>query len=94
MQLLVRNKVKDFATWFSFFGEESAAAAEYGVTLDRVWQSMDDPNNVFFILNVEDVDRANAFMARPESAEVGEKSGVIDGEFYYLEPVTGNQAAL
>lgn len=87
MQLLVRNKVKDFATWYQFFGAETVAAAEFGVTLDRVWQSMDDPNNVFFILNVEDVDRANAFMARPESAEVGEKSGVIDGEYYYLEPV-------
>ncbi|MGI9222529.1 MAG: hypothetical protein ACR2QS_15995 [Woeseiaceae bacterium] len=90
MQLLVRNKVRDFATWYRFFGEESAAATEHGLSLDRVWQSMDDPNNVFFILNVEDVDRANAFMARPESVEVGEKSGVIDGEFYYLEPVPVN----
>ena len=87
MQLLVRNRVKDFATWYGYFDTESEAAAEYGVTLDRVWQAHDDPNNVFFILNVEDVERADAFMARPESAEVGEKSGVIDGEFYYLTPV-------
>ena len=87
MQLLVRNKVKDFATWMQYFDVEAVAAAEYGVTLDRVWQTLDDPNNVFFVLNVESVDRANDFMARPESAEVGEKSGVVDGEFWYIEPV-------
>ncbi len=33
MQLLVRNKLKDFSTWYTHFEEDSAAAAEYGVTL-------------------------------------------------------------
>jgi hypothetical protein len=42
---------------------------------------------VFFILNVEDIERANAFIARPESQEIGDKSGVIDGEIHYLEPL-------
>ena len=87
MQLLVRNKVKDFSTWRAHFDEDSSAAAEYGVTLASLWQTTDDPNNVFFLLDIEDVDRANAFMARPESQEIGVKSGVIDGEFYYLEAV-------
>ena len=87
MQLLVRNKVEDFAKWRAYFEEDSATAAEYGVTLARLWQTADDPNNVFFLLDVEDVDRANAFMARPESQEIGVKSGVIDGEFHYLETV-------
>ena len=88
MQLLVRNKVKDFSTWYAYFNEDSVAAAEYGVKLAGLWQTTDDPNNVFFILDVEDVDRANAFMARPESQEMGVKSGVIDGEFHYLEAVS------
>lgn len=85
MQLLVRNKVKDFANWYVYFDSENAAAAEYGLTVAALWQSLDDPNNVFFLLNVKDVDRANAFMARPESQEIGAKSGVIDGEYYFLE---------
>ncbi len=57
------------------------------MTLACLWQSADDPNDVFFLLDVEDVDRANAFMARPESQEIVVKSGVIDGEFHYLEAV-------
>ncbi len=87
MQLLVRNKVKDFSKWYAYFAQDSTAAAEYGVTLAGLWQTVDDPNNVFFLLDVEDLDRANAFMARPESQEIGAKSGVIDGEFHYLETV-------
>ena len=87
MQLLVRNKFKDFSIWHAYFQEDSAAAAAHGVTLAALWQTADDPNDVFFLLDVENVDRANAFMARPESQEIGIKSGVIDGEFHYLEAV-------
>ncbi len=87
MQLLVRNRVKDFSKWYAYFEKDSAAAAKYGVTLMRLWQTADDLNNVFFLLDVEDVDRANAFMARPESQEIGVTSGVIDAELHYLEAV-------
>lgn len=87
MQLLVRNKVKDFSTWHTHFEADREAAAEYGVTLAMLWRTADDPKDVYFLLNVETVEQANAFMARPESQEVGERSGVIDGEFRYLEPL-------
>jgi DNA-binding Lrp family transcriptional regulator len=87
MQLIVRNKVKHFSTWYEYFKADSTVAAEYGVTLASLWKTAEDPNDVFFLLDVEDVDRANAFMARPESHELGVKSGVIDGEFHYLEAV-------
>ena len=87
MQLLVRNKVEDFAKWREYLVADKIPAEEYGLKLVSLWQSMDDPNEVFFLLDVADVDRANAFMARPESREIGEKSGVIDGEFYYIKPV-------
>lgn len=87
MQLLVRNKVEDFSKWHRYFEQDSTVAAEYGMTIAGLWQSANDPNDVFFLLNVEDVDRANAFMARPESQEMGIKSGVIDGELHYIEAV-------
>ena len=87
MQLLVRNKVKDFSKWLAYFESEAGAAARYGVTLAQMWQNADDPNDVFFLLDIDDVERANAFMARPESEEIGIKSGVIDGEIHYLDAV-------
>ena len=87
MQLLVRNRVEDFKKWYAYFEADSEAAAEYGLTLASLWQTSGDPNNVFFLLDVQDVERADAFMARPESQEIGVKSGVVDGEFHYLETV-------
>ncbi len=87
MQLLVRNKVEDFTKWREYLVADKTPAEDYGLKLVSLWQSMDDPNEVFFLLDVADVDRANAFMARPESREIGEKSGVIDGEFHYIKPV-------
>ena len=87
MQMLVRNRVKDFPAWHRYFDADLAAAADHGLTLVALWQALEDPNTAFFILDVEDIDRANAFLARPESQEIGIKSGVLDGEFHYVESV-------
>ena len=85
MQLLVRNAVRDFDTWRAYLKQDTAAAAEYGLTLERLWRSQDDPNVAFFLFEVEDRDRAEAFMARPESAEIGQASGVLEGEAYFIQ---------
>ena len=87
MQLLVRNRVADFKTWLEAFDADRERAAGFGLAPAGIWQSKDDPNEVFFLLDVEDVDRADAFMAQPESRAVGQKAGVIDGDFHYIRRV-------
>lgn len=87
MQLLVRNRVKDFEIWRRYFDADREVAAAYGIQTRDLWRSTDDPNDVFFVLNVEDRARADAFMARPESARIGELAGVLDGEIHYLQSV-------
>lgn len=82
--LLVRNRVKDYTVWRRYLEQDSVVAAAYGITLAHIWQSADDPQEVFFVLNIEDRSRADAFMARPESVRIGELSGVLDGEVHYL----------
>lgn len=86
MQLLVRNKIRDFTTWRGYLEADRQAAAEYGLELVSLWQSSCDPNDAFFLMDVKNVDQALAFMARPESRETGEKSGVLDGTYWFLEP--------
>lgn len=85
MELLVRNKVRDFDHWKGVFDQQSEAGLAAGMKLARMWRTADDPNNVFFILEVEDRKRAEDYMHAPESAEVGRKAGVIDGEYYFLD---------
>lgn len=84
MQLLVRNEVEDFDRWKEIFDAQAEPARAYGLAVVHLWRSADNPNEVFFILAVEDRARAEAFMARPVSEAVGEASGVIDGEFHFL----------
>jgi hypothetical protein len=85
MYLLVRNKVKDFDKWAKVFHKQNPAAEAAGLAVEHLWRDADDPNTAWFLLSVENREKADAFMAAPESAEAGEVSGVIDGEFHYLE---------
>ena len=84
-RLIVRNKVKDFAVWKPIFDEQIEAGRTAGMEVENLWRCSDDPNEVFFIMTVADREAADAYMADPKSAEVGERSGVIEGECWYVE---------
>ena len=85
MVLLVRNRVKDADRWKRVFDAQAAAGAAAGLTVLHVWRSVDAPDQVFFLLDVEDREKAEAYMASPESAAVGVEAGAIDGEVHFLE---------
>lgn len=85
MVLLVRNRVRDVERWKRVFDAQGAAGTAAGLTVLHVWRSLDAADEVFFLLDVEDRARAEAFMASPESAAVGVEAGVIDGEVHFLD---------
>ncbi len=85
--MLVRNKVEDYSTWRSVFDAQKGAARRAGLHLLDMWRDIEDTNNVFFTMRVEDVDKARAYVSAPESAEVGKRAGVIDGELHIVERV-------
>ncbi len=92
MVLLVRNRVKDIDHWKKVFDAQAPAGMAAGLSVQQVWRSADTPDDVFFILGVEDRASAEAYMATPEAAAVGEEAGAIDGEFWFLEefPASGD----
>lgn len=73
--------------WKQIFDLETERAATAGLHLLNMWRDVQDPNNVFFMMAVESKASALAFMNDPASAETGERSGVIDGEAYFLDEV-------
>lgn len=87
MQLLVRNKVKDFEHWKSVFDANLEPPRAAGLSLSHMWRSVDDENEVFFLFEVEDRGRAEAFMQAPESAAMGVEAGVVEGEAYFVTQV-------
>ena len=85
MVLLVRNRVRDIDRWKRVFDGQAAAGAAAGLRVLHLWRAVDAEDEVFFLLDVEDRARAEAFMASPESAAVGVEAGAIDGEVHFLD---------
>ncbi len=52
-----------------------------------MWASATDPNNVFFLFQIEDSGKAKQFIDDPRAAQAGKTSGVLDGEYHFIEDV-------
>jgi hypothetical protein len=82
--MLVRNRVTDFAQWMSVVESHAEARETAGLRLVNLWRSVEDPNNIFFLLEVASIEKAEEFVNHPDSAKAKEESGVIDGEYHYV----------
>ena len=83
--LLCRNRVGDYARWMAVFASHEHAHQEAGLQLIKIWRSTDEPNNIFFLFDVASEELARRFIEHPEAAGAAEASGVIDGEYYFIE---------
>jgi len=87
--MLCRNRVADFAKWKAVFASHAQAHREAGLRLMHLWRGLEDPNSVFFLFEVTSLDKARAFISNPAAAEAGKASGVLDGEYHFLESSVG-----
>ena len=87
--LLCRNRVADFSRWKAVFASHAQAHQRAGLRLVNLWRSVAEPNNVFFVFEVASVEKATEFISNPEAAKAGEASGVLDGEYHFVEDAGG-----
>ena len=92
MMLLVRNRVEDADRWKRVFDAQAVAGAAAGLTVKHVWRSVDAPDELFFLLHVEDRARAEAYMSSPEASAAGADGGVLDGEAHFVEAFPASAA--
>jgi hypothetical protein len=83
--MLCRNRVADFPRWKAVFASHQAAHLDAGLRLVNLWREMEEPENVFFLFEVASLDQARSFIGNPEAAKAAEASGVIDGEYHFVE---------
>jgi hypothetical protein len=83
--MLCRNRVADFAKWKTVFDSHAQAHRAAGLRLRDLWRGLEEPNHVFFVFEVADLEKARAFINDPTAAEAGKTSGVQDGEYHFLE---------
>ena len=87
--MLCRNRVADFSRWKAVFSSHAEAHRHAGLRLLNLWRSVAEPNNVFFLFEVASVEKAQEFISNPEAAKAGEASGVLEGEYHFVEDAGG-----
>jgi hypothetical protein len=92
-RMLCRNKVADFGKWKAIFDSHKDAHRQAGLTLENLWRGLADPNEVFFIFSVADLNKAKAFITAPDAAETGKRAGLIEGEYWFVGDASDIRAA-
>ena len=87
--MLCRNRVVDFEQWHEVFASHAEAQRAAGLRLLNLWRSIEDSNNIFFVFEIESLEKAREFINNPEASKAGKISGILDGEFHFLEETVG-----
>ncbi len=75
--MVIRHKVRNFATWKPAFDAHASARASAGLGNSRVYRSCDDPKEVVVILDMADVETAKAFAESADLHTAMEHAGVV-----------------
>jgi len=82
---LVRQKVKDYAKWKQVFDENGPVRKTAGSKGGYVYRNSDDPNEVFVLLEVSDLQKGREFAKSEELRKAMERAGVTDKpDAYFL----------
>jgi len=73
----VTHKVKDFDTWVKAFDAEASMRPGFGLADAVLARGIDDPNLVYIVFAVTDMDKAKARMASPELKKIMMDAGVV-----------------
>ena len=84
LRMFVWHRLEDFARWKEAADSHREAREAAGLWLEWVRQDDTDPNHIIFSLKVDDRERAEAFVNDPETADVGEDIGVLEGGYFYV----------
>jgi hypothetical protein len=79
--MLCRNRVRNFDYWKGVFDSHADAHRAAGLKLVHLWYELNSPRNVFFLFEVEDFERARAFLDTFDTAASARESGLIEGDF-------------
>ncbi len=75
--LFGHHTVEDFDAWKSYFDQDDDRRQESGIRLVQLFRSVDDPNDVHFLFEVDDPQTMKEFMESEETKQIMEKAGVV-----------------
>jgi len=69
--ILGRFQVENVEAWKQVIERDKAAHKEAGLRFSQVWKNIDNPKEIFFIFEAEDLEKARLFL---------KKAGALDRE--------------
>ena len=75
--ILVHSKVEDYNKWKSEFDENSDIRTQYGSKGGKVFQSADNPDELFVLLEWNNLDNARNFARSDDLKEAMQQAGVV-----------------
>jgi len=83
---LVHHKVEDYKTWKSVFDAHSSLRSEAGSLGGKIFRSINNPNEVFTLLEWDSLANAQKFAQSDSIKEAMKKAGVVGiPEIYFVE---------
>ena len=86
--LLVHHKVEDYNKWKSAFDDHSSLRSEGGSKGGKVFRSANDPNELFVLLEWDNLENAQKFVQSDDLKEAMKQAGVVGmPAIHFLEEV-------
>lgn len=76
--LVVRHKIRDYTAWKKVFDESEDLRKEHGIRAGGIGKNLDKPGEIYVYLQVDNVDRAKAFINSTELKDFMKRGGVVD----------------
>jgi len=84
--LLIRHRVTDYDTWQRVFDEEVGTRRANGAQSGRAFRDDADPDQIWVLLEWDDLERARLFVRSDDLTEVMVRAGVAGRPgYWYLE---------
>jgi len=82
------HKVRDFNVWKPFFEEDEPRRTAAGIKLLHLFQDVNDPNDVHFLFESQDLGSIQKMMESEDMEETMKKAGVLsEPHFHVLKSV-------
>ena len=86
-------RFEDFDRWKASMDADAAAQHAAGIHLKQMWRGIENPNIAFFVLEVDDMDRAREFLAPDAVAKAEAEAGASDFQYFFVERIELHQVA-
>ncbi len=84
--LLIRHNVADVETWRHWFAAETGTRYAHGARLERVFRNVDDPSEIWLLIEWDDLFRARLFVTSDDLDAAIDQAGVADWpDHWFLE---------